>query len=225
MVTVWVLMRLDDACEIRVVVRMRLEMKFAGANVVDPMHPFIEAARRFARDLKDRRVVIEGAKIAMELLKTKVGVGQQVRLVQHERANFVKEQGILGGFIVAFGDAQDADLGRLAKIELRRTRDIADVFNEQQIDPVQVQFAKTPLHKRRFQMACAAGEELDHRHGEFFNALGITCCRNIAFEHGDAVAVFEKWDRALQQRRFTGAWRADEIDRGDMSVRKLPADP
>ena len=48
-----------------------------------------------------------------------------------ERADLVKEQGVLGWLVVSLGDTEDADLGGFAKIELGGTRDIANVFNEQ----------------------------------------------------------------------------------------------
>ena len=151
-------MNLDDAGKIVLTVRVRLEVKFAGAQVFDPMHPLVDAAGSLAGNLEEGGVVIELAEVITELLKIEIGVWQQIGLAQQEGANFVKEQGIFRGFVVTFGHTEDTDLGGLAKIELSGTRDIADVLNEQQIDRIQIQFAESSLHERRFKMARASRE-------------------------------------------------------------------
>src|SRR5208283_2754357 len=125
--SMWMLMRLDDTGQIVVAVRVRLEVQFTGAHMFDPMHPLLNAAGCLARNLKDGRVVIEPAEIAAELLKVEIGVRYQIRLV------------------VAFGHAEDADLYGLTKIELGGARDITDILNEQQIDLIQIQFGETSL--------------------------------------------------------------------------------
>jgi hypothetical protein len=42
--SVRMLMRLDDPSKIVLAVHVRLEVKFAGAQVFDPMHPLVDAA-------------------------------------------------------------------------------------------------------------------------------------------------------------------------------------
>jgi hypothetical protein len=194
-----VLMRLDDAGKIVLAVRVRREVKFAGAQVFNPMHPLADAAGCLARNLKEGCVVIEPAEVTAELLKIEIRVWQQIGLVQHERADLVKEQGIFRRLVVAFGHAENADLRGLAEIELSGTRDIADVLNEQQIDLIQIQFAETSLHQRRFKMAGATREQLHHGHAEFFDAFGVSCGSDVTLKRGDAIATIEKRDCAFQQ--------------------------
>ena len=192
-------MGLDDAGKIVVAVRVRLEVKFAGAQVFDPMHPLVDAAGCLAGNLEDGGAVIEPAEVTAELLKIEIGVWQQISLIQHERADLVKEQGIFRRLVVAFGHAENPDFRGLAEIELSGTRDITDVLNEQQIDLIQIQFAETSLHQRRFKMARATREQLHHWYAEFFDAFGVSCGGDVTLKHGDAIATIEKWDCAFQQ--------------------------
>ena len=142
--------------------------------------------------------MIEPAEIASELLKVEIGVRYQIRLVQHERADLVEEQGIFRRLVVAFGHAEDADLYGLAEIKFGGTRDIADVLDEQQIDLIQIQFREASLDQRRFQVARASREQLHDGHTEFLDALGVASGGDVAFEHRDAIAAIEKRDCLFQ---------------------------
>ena len=71
------------------------------------------------------------------------------------------------------------------------------------------------LHERRFEMARAASEQLDDRHAEFCDAVGVARRRNVALQHAQAEMGFEMRNGALQQRGFAGARPADQVDGGD----------
>ena len=102
----------------------------------------------------------------------------------------MEEERIFSRFVVAFGDAENSNFRVFAEIKFGGTGDVADVFDDEKIDSIEVEFAEAALDKRGFEMTCAAGEELNDRHAEFFDALGVACCRDIAFEHADFVARF-----------------------------------
>ena len=92
---------------------------------------------------------------------------------------------------MAFRDAEDADLDRLAQIELGRASDVADVFDEQQIECVEIEFTQAAFHQRRFEMARAAGEQLHDWHVQLGNAVGIARGGDVAFEHSDSIVALE----------------------------------
>src|ERR1017187_3650559 len=96
------LMRLDDASQVVLAMRVRYEVKFAGAQVFDPMDPLTQTAGCLARYLKHGGIVVELAKILGELLEVEIGVGLQIRFVEDERFYLVEEQVIFHGLVVAF---------------------------------------------------------------------------------------------------------------------------
>ena len=118
---------------------VRVHVDFACGNVFEPMRPFADPLPRPAGNLKDRRVGVEFAKVAQELVVVEIRVRQEIDLVQYERADFVEQQRILTGFVVAFGDAENSNFRVLAEIEFSGTRDVTDVFDDEEIDGVELE--------------------------------------------------------------------------------------
>ena len=132
----------------------------------------------------------------------------------------MKQQWILAGFVVAFGDAEDADLGVLAEIELGRAGDVANVLDEHQVERIEIEFAQSALDERRFQMTRPAREQLDHRHAELRDPVAIAGRRDVTFEHAEA-ELFQCRDCFFEQRSLTGTGSADEVNGGNFFCREL----
>ena len=199
---------------------VRLDVDFAFGNVFEPVGPFANPLPGPAGDLEDRSVGVELAEIAEELVVVEVRVRQQIDLVEHKRADFVEQQRILTGFVVALGDTEDADLGVLAEVEFGRTSDVADVLDQYQVERIEVQFAETALDERRFQMTRPAREQLDHRHAELRDPVAIAGRRDVTFEHAEA-ELFQCRDCFFEQRSLTGTGSADEVNGGNFFCREL----
>jgi len=210
-------MRLD-AVDCRVTVRVNVD--FAFDDVFEPVGPFAKTLAGLARDLKNWRGGVELAEVSEEDLVIEITVRQQVHLVQHERADFVEQQRILGRFVVAFGDTENADLRVFAEVKLSRAGDVADVLNEHQVERIEVQFAETALDERRFQVTRPAREQLDHRHAELRDPVAIAGRRDVTFEHAEA-ELFQCRDCFFEQRSLTGTGSADEVNGGNFFCREL----
>ena len=137
---------------------VRVHVDFACGNVFEPMRPFADSLPRPAGNLKDRRVGVEFAKVAQELVVVEIRVRQEIDLVQYERADFVEQQRILTGFVVTFGDAENSDLGIFTEIKLGRAGDVANIFNKDEVERIEIEFAEPALDERRFEVARAAGK-------------------------------------------------------------------
>ncbi|MCG3148752.1 MAG: hypothetical protein PCFJNLEI_02199 [Verrucomicrobiae bacterium] len=212
---VGVRVRCDDVGQI-VVVMMGRDVEFTSGHVFQPVRPLGDALTGFAGDLEDRRSRVELAEVSDELVEVEIGVGQEINFVEHERADLVEEQRIFAGFVVAFGDAEDADFAGLAEIELGRAGDVADVLDQDEVQGVEVERIQAALDEWRFEVTCAAREKLDNRHVELGNPVGVARGGDVAFENADPAMGFETRDGQFQERGFPGTRGADEIDGGDL---------
>src|SRR5205823_14894869 len=100
--------------------------------------------------------------------------------------------------ILAFGDTEHDYLGCFAEIVARWTNQVADVFDEKQIDIFQLPVGKMALDHARIEMACATGCNLFHREAEAAEAIRIVFGLNVSGEHSHAPSLRQTFQRALQ---------------------------
>ena len=63
------------------------------------------------------------------------------------RSRRTENHRVLGRLVVALGDAEQSDVSVLTEIETRRADQIANVFNEQQVESRQGQLMQRPMHE------------------------------------------------------------------------------
>ena len=72
--------------------------------------------------------------IASGFVKIKIDVREQVDLIDEQRRRFLEHQRIFCGFVCALGRGKQHDLHVLADFEFGRTDQIADIFDNEQIN-------------------------------------------------------------------------------------------
>ena len=95
--------------------------------------------------------------------------------------------GYFSGLVLALGDRADHRAHVLADAELGRADEVADVLDDQQVDLIQRQRAERRAHHVRVEVTLAAealaGVELDDRHVQRGQALGVERALDVALEH------------------------------------------
>ena len=129
-----------------------------------------------------------------------IDVWQEVDLIDQEHGGELKHQGIFGRFVIAFGHAQNHDLFIFAEIEFSGTNQVPDVFDDQQVERLQIQGFKGDLNHVPIQVTPAIGIDLDGLDPFALNALGIIGRLQISFYHGHFDAVSQAFNRPFQER-------------------------
>lgn len=82
--------------------------------------PFFEPFARAARNLKEGQIRIEVAGMAGGNLYIEIHIGQEIDLVEDHRTGTVEKEWVFFRLVVAFGYAEQGDLGRLRRNRIRR---------------------------------------------------------------------------------------------------------
>jgi len=101
----------------------------------------------------------------------------------------------------------------LPEIEARRTDEIADVFDEQQIEPGKRYIMQCPMYEVRIEVTGRSGRDLYRRHAVRTDAGRVVVGFQITLDHADAIPMPKRHDRRFQQRGFSGARRGHEVNR------------
>ncbi len=120
---------------------------------------------------------------------------------------------MLGRFIVAAGGAEHADFGVLAEIETDGADQIADVFDEEQIQRLDIDAIHGLHDVMGFEMAAFAGVDLDDAIGEAGDAVGVALGGEIADDDADTQACGRDAKGGFDEGGLAAAGRAHQIDR------------
>lgn len=110
---------------------------FGADSLTEPIIPFFKPVTRAAGYFEDGESGIKMAGMSRGGFHVKIQIGEQVDFIQDHGTGTVEEERVLFGLIVAFGEAEEGDLGIFATIEFHWADKISHVFNEQDIDFVQ----------------------------------------------------------------------------------------
>src|SRR5271157_1429199 len=139
-------------------------------------------------------------------------VGQQVNLGQQHQLRLEENRRILKRLVFAFGGAQQNDLCVFSEIVAGRTDQVADIFDNQQVEIFELPVFKVFTDHLGVKVAGAAGGNLLHRKSKPRQAFRIIFGLQIAGKHSNPRALVHALERALQQRGFTRAGSADEVE-------------
>src|SRR5271165_5807250 len=139
-------------------------------------------------------------------------VGQQVNLGEQHQLGLEEDGRILERLVFAFGGAQQNDLCVFAEVVTGRANQVADVFDDQQVEVLQLPVFKMPADHLGVEVTGTAGGDLLHRKAELGQALGIVLGLQIAGKDGDASAFIHALEGPLQQGRLARAGCTDEVD-------------
>ena len=86
----------------------------------------------------------------------------------------------------------------LSEIEAGRADEVADVFDEQQIEPLERQVVQRLVHQVRIEMTGRSRRDLQCRHALRADAGRIVVGFQVAFDDRDTVPVAKRHDGGLQ---------------------------
>ena len=95
-----------------------------------PLVPVLKPLAAFGGDLKEDEVWVDLACQLFTESQVKIEIGKQIDFVDQADGGSSEHMGVFLWFVLAFGDADDGDLGGLAQIKEGRADQIADVFDE-----------------------------------------------------------------------------------------------
>ena len=138
---------------------------------------------------------------------------QEIGLRKQDEIARAKHHRVFCGLVVALGDGEQRDVRVLSEVEARRTHEIADVLDEQDVDGCKIDRMQRVVNHMRVEVAGLAGGDLHRRHALRPDAPRIVFGLKIAFDHGDAILLANCFDRGLQQAGLSRARRGHQIDR------------
>ncbi len=151
------------------------------------------------------------ARILFRGSNVKRHIGQEVNLVQDQQLGFEENGRVFERFVFSLRDTENYDFRSFAQIIARGADQVADIFDQQQIDVFQRPVGKRSLDHAGIEMASPAGRNLFHGEAEPRQAHGVVFGLDIAGQHGDALVRRKAFERALQQTRLARARRTDQI--------------
>src|SRR5579884_104475 len=153
-----------------------------------------------------------GLNTTMRLSSVELHGGGKVHFGDDGHVRRVENRWIFKRLVLAFGNGEQNETKILSQIKSRRADEIAHVFDEKKI-----QLIKTPTFQSRrnhlgFQMAHGAGGDLLDGYFGASKAARVVIGGQVADESGNAIAVAESAEDALQKRRFARTGTGNETD-------------
>ena len=103
-----------------------------------PLAPVLETFLGLGGNLENRHTGVDLVDKANRRLTVVVEVGQQIDLVEKCGIAFTEHQGIFSRFVFTFGYAQHHHPYVFTDVEFSRADQIADIFDNEQIDRIEV---------------------------------------------------------------------------------------
>src|ERR1019366_320354 len=121
--------------------------------------------RRVSTELTERRSGPLGAKIIQQI--------EKIRFAQDHEITGPKDDGILGGFVVALCHAEQRDVAMLTKIKTRGTHEVPDVLDKQQVDARERMSMQRPVDQVGIEVAGGSCRDLHCRYAVCADARRI----------------------------------------------------
>ena len=113
---------------------------------------------------------------------------------------------------MALRDGENHQIQMCAGVEFRWTDQIAHIFQNDEIQPLQPELAKALAGHGRVEMAHAAGVELDDLCAGLLDSRGVNVGVNVGLHDADAELVLQRGNSRLQGRGLAGAGGGHEVD-------------
>jgi hypothetical protein len=143
---------------------------------------------------------MDRVKVGEEAFEIELEVRQEVDLVDQDQLAGAEHERVLERLVLALGHRADHHPSVLADPELGRADEVADVLDHQQVDLPEPELGNRGADHVRVQVALAAeaglGVELDHRHVQGGDPVGVHASLHVALEHPGADLV------QVRQRRL-----------------------
>jgi hypothetical protein len=157
-----------------------------NSQFFQPVAPLFHTFAGFCGDEKDFCFFIQFGNIGFYFLDIEVGCVEDVDFVDEHSSGPGENHRVFGGFVVAFGDGEDGDFVGFAEVEGRGADEVADVFDEEQIEAVDWELVKGVANLGSGQMAGAVGIYLMSGCAGFSYSLCVDIGLDVAFDDADA---------------------------------------
>jgi len=189
--------------------------QFRGAGFPDEIEPFVESRAGLCGDFQDPRSGCDVSEVFTRDLPVEVDRVGQVRLRQDHGIGVVKNGRIFLRFVLPLRDGRQDDTAVFPEVEGRGTDEVADVFDEEQIDFSEVEFLDGMQNHVSIEMTDIARGDLDGGHAGFPKAPRIIIRGAISHDDPATNVSGECRDRFGEQSRLTGTGRGDQVEHGD----------
>ena len=170
--------------------------------VAQPIGPSVNALTLRRCDGENRCLRIELGNFVAESFLVEIEHAHGVDLVQDNGLARLENAGILQRLVVAFWHGQNHDLGAFAQVEIGGTHEVAHIFDNDEVEVVQVERIDRATNHVAFKMARATRVDLHRSNALSANALRIDVARDIAFDNGDVELVAQRFNGGQNGRRF-----------------------
>lgn len=180
--------------------------------VGQPCIPGIHPLAGPARNLKDRNPRAHPPGHLQAFLDIEIHVGEQVDLVEQHNVCRVEHIRIFEGFVLPLGNRQNHHFVMLSQIKRSGANQITHVFDEEEIQRVQIEFLGGMPNHVGIEMAAGAGVDLPGRHAGGGNALRIVVGLLVPFDDGTAIPARQISKGPLKGGCLAGARRTHKIE-------------
>ena len=156
-------------------------------------------------------------------LHIKIKIRQYIYLIYQKDIADGKHQRIFQRLILPFRYTQNHGIPGCARIEFRRTYQIAHVFQNSKLHVARCKAVQALARHIRVQMAHTARVQLNGFNARRRNGTRVHIGVDVRLHHTDLEFVTQTLDGARQGGRFAGAGRAHQVEQKDPLFFQLPA--
>src|SRR6202012_246064 len=192
------------------------------SELSQPAEPIGHADTGAGADWQNRRRRIDLADTGDIRVDVDVQIRHQIDLVEQYHVHGAEHHRVLQWFVIPFGDRINHRLGVFAHVELGRAHQISDVFDDHQVELVQVQSLQRAVDHGCVEVAFAAeaiaSVEQGYLGAPTTELGGVQVSGDVALDHSDGDLAGEFVEGGLQYRRLAGARGTHQVDRTNTIV-------
>ena len=178
----------------------------------DPGRERVDALAGFGGDREDLHAGVALPRELRDLVQVKIKIRKHVRLVDDHCAAALEDERVFERLVVSLGDGQDHQIQMRAGVKFCRTDKIADILQNDEIQPLRSKLPQTLAGHGGVEMAHAARVQLNDLRAGARDGVRVDVGVDIRLHHAHAQRLLQQRQQAQQRRRFSGAGRGHQID-------------
>ena len=185
-------------------------------SCAQPFGPCVNAFALCRGDGEDGRLRVELCDFRAEGVFVEIEYAHGVDFVQDDGFACLEHARVFQGLVIAFGDRENHDFGAFAQIEVGGAYKVSHVFDDNEIEVVQIEGIYGPANHVAFKMAGAACVNLHGRNPLCADALGIHVACDVAFDYGDVEFIAQCLDCRKDGRGFSRSGACEQVEDEDL---------
>ncbi len=172
-----------------------------------PRHP-----RRFLRKWGRSQIGVAPPRKRGDLVQIEIKIRQDVDLIDDHRAAGLEDERVFERLVVPLRDGEDHQVQMRAGVKFRRTDKIANVLQNDQVEPRRVQLLQPLTGHPGVEMAHAARVQLDDLRAGARDGVRVDVGVDIRLHHAHAQLPLQQRQQTQKRRRLAGAGRGHQVD-------------